>query len=103
MILAKKDFQRHITPLVTHCDTILAMKIDNSLLKETIVICAYIPPIDSPYYKDKNTSSNIALLEDIVMRFQERYPQSPILICGDMNARIGYWDIHADVDTGGGD
>ena len=94
MMLIKKDHR--VTRLSTGCDTILAFRINNPLLQNTIVICAYIPPKDSPYYWNKSVSSNISLLEDTIMSFQEKFPRSPVLICGDLNARIGQWDLHAD-------
>ena len=97
VMLAKKDL--NVTRLSTGCDTIVAFKFNNPFLISTILVCAYIPPLDSPYYRDKQVSSNISLLEDTVMTFQENFPRSPILICGDMNARIGQWDIHADGTT----
>ena len=60
--------------LATECDTILARKIVNPLLKEIIVIGAYILPIDSPYHEDLKNSSTIELLEDVLMQFLESYP-----------------------------
>ena len=96
MMLVRKHLMSRCTLLDTECDTMLALRIQNRSLDDTIIICAYIPPIDSPYYCDKNMSSNLVVLEEVLLRFQEKYPGSDFLICGDMNARIASWDTQSE-------
>ena len=98
-LLVKKTLAAHSTTLDSDCDTMVAIRICNPLLGDTIIICAYIPPIESPYYKDREISTNMIALEDLIVKFQESFPQSTIVVCGDLNARIGRWTMHADDDS----
>ena len=61
---------------------------------DTIPVCVYIPPIDSPYYEGKEIKCNIVLVEDSILQLQQLYPDSVILVCGDFNARTGIWNVH---------
>ena len=96
MILVKKSDGICVTRLDTNSDMILALRLSAPYFQETIIVCLYVPPFDSPYYKGKDLSSTITVLDDLVLNYQERYPQAAIVICGDMNARIGSWDLHTE-------
>ena len=97
MILLKKYFDVYTTRIDTGEDTILAVRLRAPCVKDIIIMCIYVPPLDSPYYKGKNIASCITILDDLVLTFKERYPQASVLICGDMNARIGSWDLHTEM------
>ena len=93
VVLIKNCFANQINRLAATGDNIIAFKI---LTTNTIVICTYIPPFDSPYYSNKDTPSSWSLIEDLILNIQEKHPQAVILLCGDLNARIGKWDLHTD-------
>ena len=95
VVLIKKGIGGKIERLCATGDSTIAFKIQSSNFQNTIVICTYIPPFDSPYYSDKDVSK-WSLIEDLILNFQEKYPQAVILLCGDLNARIGKWDLHTD-------
>ena len=71
--MIKRPLTADITRLETNYDNILAFGSCHTFLKDTVIICAYIPHVDSPYYSDKETPCNITLLEDLVMKFQETF------------------------------
>ena len=97
VILVKKSLELNTTFLDTNIDTVLALRLHGPNIKETILMCVYVPPQESPYYKGKNFTSCITVLDDLVLTFQERYPQASVVMCGDLNARIGAWDLHTDI------
>ena len=72
VMLLKKPLSRWITDLNTGCDFVLAVRVHGGEFKDTILVCAYIPPVDSPYYRDKNVLCNITLLEDVLLDFQDK-------------------------------
>lgn len=100
VIMTKEPLGIFDARLDTDIDTILAIRLWAQPLKETIriYIYMYVPSINLPYYKDKNIASNITVPDDILLNFQGRYPQEVVVICDDMNARIGSWDLHTESD-----
>lgn len=50
--------------------------------KNTLLLATYIPPIESPYFKEDMFS----ILEEEINQFQSR---GHIVVCGDLNARTG--------------
>ena len=96
VVLIKKALAKNARRLSTSVDNVVAFRLQTSNLKDTIILCTYIPPIESPYYHDREATSNWSLIEDLIITFQNKYPQAVLLLCGDMNARIGKWDLHLD-------
>ena len=96
VILVKKNFHYSVLQVPCNYDSMLALRIMNYALYDIVLLCVYIPPVDSPYYKDKDVKCNILLLEDEILKVQEIYPDSTIMICGDLNARTGNWNLHTD-------
>ena len=47
-ILLKKPLDQFVTNLDAGCDFMLAIRIHGCDLEDTILICVYIPPVDSP-------------------------------------------------------
>ena len=96
LILLKKNVQCAVMEIRCALDNTVVLKMCDDKGKEFIIVCIYVPPTDSPYYRSKNIKCNILLLEDELLRLQDDFPQVPILICGDFNARTGKWNIHDD-------
>jgi len=94
IVMIKACIESLVSEIQVNYDNIIAFKISNFTFGNVIVVCVYVPPIDSPYYKERDITCNIIVLEDVLLQVQETFPDSEILICGDMNARIGGWDIH---------
>jgi len=36
------------------------------------------------------------VIEEVILKLQERFPEATMLLCGDLNARLGDWQIHSD-------
>ena len=100
VVILKKTLADFTTKLSTHSDNIVAFRLCSNTINETLFITVYIPPSDSPYYAGKMTDCNITVLEDVLITFEEQFPKANIVICGDLNARIGQWNVHTDEDTG---
>ena len=97
-IMIKKPLDTVVTALDTGCDFILALRIQDHGI-DIVIICAYIPPKESPFYKDKSIVCNLVHLEDILLNFQDRFEHSTMVICGDLNSRIGVWDTNVDEEN----
>ena len=97
MTLVKKNLYFEVSEVECAYDNVVISKFSCGKM-DLILICVYIPPRDSPYYKDKTVTCNIVLLEDELVRLQELFPFAPFLICGDFNARTGAWNVHCDSD-----
>lgn len=98
VLLVKKLLAPHVTRVKCTHDSMVILRVCNYFNTDFIVICAYVPPIDSPYYSNREVKCNIFLLEEELLRLHEEHPRAAILICGDFNARTGEWNIHADLE-----
>ncbi|RUM94910.1 MAG: hypothetical protein DSZ28_00750, partial [Thiothrix sp.] len=94
--LIRKSLGLRATKLQLQYDNMLVFKLEYT--EPVFIVCVYIPPVDSPYYLGKDVSCNLYVLEDLLLKLEENYPDSTKILCGDMNARIGNWDVH-DEDT----
>ena len=97
LILVKKVLQYEVTHISCSKDNMLILKVKQpSLGTDLIILCAYVPPVDSPYYENRQVKCNISVIEEELFRLQTTYPKTPVLICGDLNARTGSWNVHCD-------
>ena len=94
-VFVKKTLSDSITKLVCE-ENLVVFRLCNKSFGDNIIMTVYIPPTDSPFYSDQLSKCSITVLEDRIIRFQEQFPNANILICGDLNARIGQWDLHDD-------
>ena len=101
VLLVKKALTDQINRVECSHDSMLILRMSNYFATDFFLICAYVPPIDSPYYSSKEIKCNITLIEEELLRLHEDYPQASVLICGDVNARTANWNIHADPDSDG--
>jgi len=98
LALVKNTVTENVIEVTCEHDNMLILRFPTLRCNELIVICLYIPPAESPYYRGKDVQCNIELLEDELLELQETYPNASIMICGDLNARTGRWNIHDDAD-----
>ena len=75
-MLLNKSLEVKETDLVTDCDFMLAVQILDLGCKDTMILSVYISPIDSPYYRDKNSLCNNAVLGDVILNCQENHELS---------------------------
>ena len=64
---------------------------------DVILFAAYIPPADSAYYVNKDSTDGIVILEGIIMSILGNNNYS-IMLCGDLNSRTGKRNICSDID-----
>jgi len=80
----------------------LALSISKELLKtetDVVLLGAYIPPADSPYYKDTDIYNGISMLEDCIMDFLSSHGDCPFIVFGDLNARIGNESVNVSINN----
>ena len=94
----KKSLCHPIEEIECKHDNMVILKFQKMDFDILILVCIYVPPMDSPYYMDKHVKCNILFLEDELIRLHELYPQANIVICGDLNARTGTWNLHGECE-----
>ena len=52
-----------------------------------MLVCSYIPPYDSAYWKNCRYGTGIDLLEQCILDLHDSFDDFHILLCGDLNAR----------------
>ena len=60
------------------------------------MIFTYIHPHLSPFYNDKGYDSTLVYLEKFILQVTKQYVDLPFLIIGDLNSRIGDWNLTQD-------
>jgi len=91
-VLIRKQLALQVCKIQLQYDNVVVFQIQSR--RPIIVICAYVPPVDSPYYSSRHVKCNLSFLEDIILELERSYPECMIMICGDLNARIGDWHVH---------
>ena len=67
--------------------------------RDLLFVSLYVPPYQSPYYKQCDTNCSIHHLEDFLLSLCENGDTSDIMVAGDLNARIGDWSLSVDVTS----
>ena len=97
VILIKKSYSLKVTSIPCRQDNMVAVKISSPDGHDIVITCVYIPPTDSPYYRDKLIKCNLELLEELLLDVRRLNPDASLVLCGDFNARIGKWNLHSDL------
>ena len=96
IFLVKNCVGRWIEPVTCSFNNILLLKVNRELLGtvcDVILVGAYIPPVGSTYYDDKDESNGILVLEKCLLHVSEKFPECCVIICGDLNARTGRFNV----------
>ena len=56
-------------------------------IENYILVCTYLPPRYSSVYEDE--ADGVLILKEKLIDLKSRYPSHKLLVCGDLNARIG--------------
>ena len=78
-----------VTEVTVEHDNMLLFIITKDLFgfnKDVALVCAYLPPEHSPYYKHSKTDSRVCILEQCLADLNVRL-DFDFLVCGDMNDR----------------
>ena len=73
----------------TDLENMIVLKIDKELLqtpKDVMLVCSYIPPYDSAYWKNCRYGTGIDLLEQCILDLHDSFDDFHTLLCGDLNA-----------------
>ena len=80
-------------------DNMICLKIGKDCVgadRDVILVALYVPPYQSPYYKQSDTNCSIYQLEEFLLNFYQSGDNSYLMVAGDLNARIGSWDLDSD-------
>ena len=100
--LVKKKFKRYFNEVPCMYDNILVFKICKALfgtLNDILLICTYIPPIDSVYYSRVEEKNGVLYLESCMVDLCCRYANNSIILCGDLNSRTGRYNTDESWDA----
>ena len=101
ILMVKKSYEDFIEEIKIRIDNILVLKLHKDLFSvntHVMLICCYVPPYDSPYWKCHTDSFGIELLEQCVIDLYAFHGDFPMLICGDLNSRTASMNYCSDVD-----
>ena len=102
-VLIRKTLLPYMTRIECNCDNTICFKISKDLLgldKDLLFVSLYVPPYQSPYYKQSDTNCAIHDLENFLFSLYERGENSYLMVVGDLNARIAEWHLMTDADIG---
>ena len=88
-VLTKNNIAAFIKPVLTTAEHFIWIRISKELTgytSDTFCCCAYIPPVNSPYYESHPDINLFDLLKDDISKFSKH---GHIMVMGDLNARIG--------------
>ena len=90
VVMVRKQYSPYVKQISTDLENMIVLKIDKELLqtpKDVMLLCSYIPPYDSAYWKNCRYGIGIDLLEQCILDLHDSFDDFHILLCGDLNAR----------------
>ena len=94
VVLIKKELEKYIQIKQTNISQVICFKIKKSLLKtskDILYLCTYIHPVNSIFYSNKEYDNTLEMLENFIAEELIKDDNLDVLLCGDLNARIGEW------------
>ena len=100
IVLVKKSIllSMNVT-LIEHDFDNIVCKLNNFMVTQShdlFIISTYLPPHRSPYYRFSQYDDGFSLLEDFFSWLYLTFDEFSIILCGDLNARLG--DVQPSVD-----
>ena len=83
-------------------DNMICFKLSKDRLgidRDLLFVSLYVPPYQSPYYKQCDVNCSIHNLEDFLLSLCENGGTSYIMVADDLNARIGDCSLSVDVTS----
>ena len=90
VVMVRKQYSPYVKQISTDLENMIVLKIDKELLqtpKDVMLVCSYIPPYDSAYWKNCRYGTGIDLLEQCILDLHDSFDDFHILLCGNLNAR----------------
>ena len=88
--LVRKQLTTVVENIEVDFDNILLLKLSGSVFnvdRDVFLICCYVCPQHSPYYRDKDFKCDLQLVEECIMYVNEKYDCPYVFVCGDLNSR----------------
>ena len=95
-VLVSKRLMPFATQIDCKYDNMICIQISKDFVgldKDLLFVSLYVPPYQSPYYKQSDTNCCIHHLEEFLLNLYQNGENAYLLVGGDFNARIGEWDI----------
>ena len=90
IVMVKKMFAKFVERIYLDCNNIIILKLSSNLFEsnsDIFLVCAYLPPVNSPFYAVSDSNDSIEILETCILQIVEKYGDVYFFICGDLNAR----------------
>jgi hypothetical protein len=100
-LFVKKEIMQYVSQVHCPFDNMICVKIDKQFIgldRDLLFVFVYIPPYQSPFYKDSDVKCHIHNVEEFLLNLYEKGESSYLLLGGDFNARIGSYDFDTDDD-----
>ena len=98
-VYIKPSFATHVKRIWDNCSFGIILSVDKTVFntqKPLILAFVYLPTMDSPFYNNK-LYRGIKLLEYQLLDLPLEIENYELIICGDLNARIG--DLSEDIEA----
>ena len=95
-VFVRKTFLRFVTLIECHYDNMICVKLSKEAIsceRDLLLITLYVPPYQSPYYKQADTQCCIHNLEHYLLDLYQNGENAFLVVSGDFNARIGEWNV----------
>ena len=102
VVLIKKELENYIQIIQTNISHVLCFKLKKNLLKtskDILYLCTYVHPSNSIFYSNKEYENTLDMLENFITEELIKDDDLDILLCGDLNARIGEWAYSHHMDN----
>ena len=64
--------------------------------RDLLFVSLYVPPYQTSYYKQSDTNCSTHHLEEFRLNLYQTGETSYLMVCGDLNVRIGDWNLSLD-------
>ena len=101
VVLVRKTLERYITVIETKISHVISFKIAKeclNLAKDIIFIGTYVHPTDSVFYSDEDHDCTLEAVEQFMLDQLEDGEEYNYLLAGDLNARLGDWELDTNLD-----
>ena len=102
VVFIRKSLMKFISHIQCDSTNLIAFLVDKRLLGQDaniMMIFTYVHPYRSPFYDDKEYDCSLLCLEDFIVKTSEKYANIYHMVVGDLNSRIGSWNLCEDEDT----
>ena len=96
VVLVRKSLERFITVVDTKISHVICVKIAKECLntvRDILYIGTYVHPAGSVFYTDEDHECTLEAVEQFLLDELEEGEEHSYLLAGDLNARVGEWEL----------